>query len=161
MAADVIEFPANEPKERVEEQTPIETIQITGAFLETFTQDHGLTKLSRMNGLPTKVAYWVSRLLDKIGQEAKIYAKERQALVMDCCDKDEEGKPIPAGDGQVRLTDGREKFMQEMNELLNTNIDLEGYRKITIELKAIPDGVLSAADILSLTTFINFVDDAT
>lgn len=154
MAADVRQFPEIVPKERVEMD---DQIKIPGAFFETFTQEHGLTKLSRTNKIPTKVAYWAARLLVKITQEAGIYSKERQKLVDEFCDKDDQGKPVEAGPGQVKMVEHRAEFIAEMTKLTETEITID-IHKIPLKLAEIPDGVLSGVDIIGLFPFITFTD---
>lgn len=151
----VIEFPARTIE--ADALAPA-SITITGAVLDGFSADHGLTKLSRANGMPTKIAYWVSRIMVKMIHEAEIFNKTRQALVEEFCDKDADGKPISTGPGQIKMLEHRDAFVEEMNKLAAVAIDLGIYR-LQLPLSAIPDGVLSGLELMQIAPFADIIED--
>jgi hypothetical protein len=147
-------------------------IKIPRGILETLSPDHALTKLSRVNWLPNKIAYWVTRLLIKLNAETEKYTKSRQALVMKYCDKDADGKPIPLppevdgngkpipgqAPGQITMIKQRAEFIEALNKLLNEDVDL-GISRILLPLSLIPDGFFSPVDMIGLEPFIDIIED--
>jgi hypothetical protein len=153
MTADVKQFPGVPPVD----PPVVEQIKIKCGFFESFNPEHGLSKLTKSNRLPVKTAYWLARLLVKINREAELYAKERQKLVDEYCDKDEKGIPVAAGPGQVKMVERRTEFVAKMTELADVDIEI-GINKLTLNLNDIPTGVVSAQDLVGIESFIDVVE---
>lgn len=127
-------------------------------IMEEFSLNHGLNKLSRANGLPTKISYAVSRMMRKFNMELEVYSKERLKLALEFCDKDDKGEPISVGVGQIKMLERRKEFAEEMNKLLQVEIELD-IEKVKIKLSDIPDGTLSAMDLLEVEPFVEIEEE--
>jgi hypothetical protein len=92
-----------------------------------------LAKLASLDGLPTKVSYWLGRTITKLGQLLKHYEAERQRLISAYGPKNEEGKVITSEDGTVVFEgDNAELFAKEYNELFNMELTINS-PKITLD----------------------------
>ncbi len=128
-------------------------MKITNAFFEQNNQDSPLIKLCQCAGLPTKISYWLSRLLSHLEPLNKVYASERKKLIEKWCDK-EDGKPKEEN-GQYLIKEHMEEFNNEYQELLAIELDIE-MKEIEIPLDSIPAGVLNSYDYSRLTGLISF-----
>ncbi len=132
-------------------------MKITNAFFEqNVTQESPLIKLCQCTGLPTKISYWLSRLLQSLEPLNKTYASERKKLIEKWCDK-ENGKPKEEN-GQYRVTEHMDEFNKDYLELLNIDLDIE-MKEIEILLDSIPVGVLNSFDYSRLQGLIKFVEE--
>lgn len=127
-------------------------MKITNAFFEQ--QDSPLVKLCQCTGLPTKVSYWLSRLLQLLEPLNKVYTSERRKLIEKWCEKNEDGSPKEEK-GQFKVTEHMQEFNNEYSELLNIEIDID-MKSIEIELDKIPAGVLNSFDFARLQGIIEF-----
>lgn len=83
--------------------------------------------------LPARLSLAINRNLSKLGKEVEIYEKERNALLTEAAEKDEDGKAMMAD----RVVEGKkqreyiireekkEKLFQDIRELLEMEIDVE------------------------------------
>lgn len=130
-------------------------MKITNVFFEQNNQDSPLIKLCQCTGLPTKISYWLSRLLSYLEPLNKTYAAEREKLIKKWCDK-EDGKPKEEN-GQYRITDHMEEFNKEYQELLEIELEID-MKVIEIPLDSIPVGVLNSFDYARLANLIKFIE---
>jgi len=75
--------------------------------------------------LPIKMSFAIQKNAKKI-KEIVDFANERQNDIIErCAERDEEGKYVPSKDGQgIAIADG-ETFLKEMNELMETDMEIE------------------------------------
>ena len=128
-------------------------MKITNVFFEqNVSKESPLIKLCQCKDLPTKISYWLSRLLAHLEPLNKTYAIEKKRLIEKWCDK-EDGKPKEEN-GQYRLSEHLEEFNAEYVELLDIELEID----ITIEipLDKIPSGVLNSYDFAQLSGLIEF-----
>lgn len=115
-------------------------------------------KLGKSTELPPNISYSISRILNAIGSESKIYNEERTKLVNKYCDKDEEGKPIEIENNQVKITENMPIFIEKLQELQNTDVDIHK-DKIELKIEQLPKGLLSAFDMMQLDLFFDIDGD--
>lgn len=75
--------------------------------------------------LPIKMSFAIQKNAKRI-KEIVDFANERQNDIIDrCAERDDKGEYVPSEDGQgIRIADA-ETFMKEMNELMETDMDIE------------------------------------
>lgn len=132
-------------------------MKITNAFFEQNNQDSPLIKLCQCTGLPTKVSYWLSRLLQHLEPLNKTYASERKKLIEKWCDKDESGKPKEEN-GQYFIKEHMQEFNDEYAELLAIELGID-MKIIEIPLGQLPVGVLNSFDYSKLQGIVDFKED--
>ena len=133
-------------------------MKITNVFFEqNITKESPLIKLCQCSGLPTKVSYWLSRLLNNLEPLNKTYLNEKRKLIEKWCDKDEDGKPKEEN-GQYKLSEHMNEFNQEYMELLEIELEID-MREIEIPLDKIPSGVLNSYDFEQLKGLISFKEE--
>lgn len=75
--------------------------------------------------LKAKVAYHVARLTREIDKENVLFQERRNALIGKYAEKDEDGKVKVDEVGQMKVApDNIEAFVKELNEVLETNVQL-------------------------------------
>ena len=132
-------------------------MKITNTFFEANnTQDSPLIKLCKCTGLPTKISYWLSRLLQKLEPLNVVYNTERQKLIEKWCEKKLDGTP-DAENGQYQFIAHTKEFNAEYQELLSIELDLD-MEIIKIPLDKIPDGVLNSFDYGRLAGIVEFTE---
>lgn len=127
-------------------------------MFDTLTEDNALVKMGKSTDFPPKVSYWISRILNSIASETKIYNEERMKLVNKYCDKDENGKPIELENNQVKMTENMAIFMEKFAELQDSDVDIQK-NKIKLKLEQIPQGLLSAFDMTLLDPFFDIEEE--
>ena len=133
-------------------------MKITNVFFEqNITKESPLIKLCQCSGLPTKVSYWLSRLLNHLEPLNKTYANEKRKLIEKWCDKDEDGKPKEEN-GQYKLSEHMNEFNQEYMELLEIELEID-MKTIEIPLDKIPSGVLNSYDFAQLRGICEFLEE--
>jgi len=75
--------------------------------------------------LPVRFSYAVSKNLKKLENEVKPVEKGRSDLIMQYCEKDEEGKPKSDSKGNLIFGDNAPKFIAEYNEYLKMETEVE------------------------------------
>lgn len=146
-------------------------MKITNAFFEkNNTQESPLIKLCKCNGLPAKVSYWLSRLLQKLEPLNTVYNGERKKLIEKWCDK-EDGKPKEES-GQYKITEHVKEFNDEYAELLSIELAID-ILVIEIPIEKMPDchdceqekcpqykrGLLNSFDYSQLVGIIDFKEE--
>ena len=96
--------------------------------------------------LPMGTLYKVKRILDKLESHLAFYDEKRQSILEKYCDV-EDGRYVPKEECAERLEN-------EMRELLDVELDMEGIQKL--KLKADDSMRLSYADLCALKEFIEF-----
>lgn len=93
-----------------------------------------LNRIAATKGLPIKTSYALSQLLNKIGQELKIFNAVRNKLFTDLGepvkDFDKDGKELDTGQRRIR-EENIPEFTKQIDSLLNTIITID--RKVQIE----------------------------
>jgi hypothetical protein len=117
---------------------------------ETFRS--AVTKLSTAS-LPPKTAFQIKKLIQSLESDLKIFEETRNAIVNEYCLKDENGQPVPAGEGMVTLDMTRvAEWQPKIDELMSLETTVE-LPKFSIE--ALGDKVeLSATDLFALGDLI-------
>lgn len=76
--------------------------------------------------LPVKVAYAISKNVNKIESELKVYNTEKAKLMDKYCEKDEEGKLKADEHGNVKIKEEhREDWNRDMKELLSIENEID------------------------------------
>jgi len=122
-------------------------MKITNHYFETLATKNIQELLNKQ--FTAKTSFFLARLFDKIDKESKYYFAQKQKLVNQYAQKDEEGNPIQK-DGMVVL-DNPEKFTSELEEVLKININFEG-EKIKIDFSKEP--FLTINEVMILLPFI-------
>lgn len=94
--------------------------------------------------LHAKTLYRAKRLLDRFDRELKAYDETREKLIEKYCDR-KDGKVVPKPDRAA-------EFEQEMRELLNMDVDMNGVQPV--EIPAEEDVRISYTDLCLLGEFI-------
>lgn len=96
-------------------------------------------------------AYKIARLLREIEKEKEFFENIRKKIIYKYCQRNEDGT-VKMSDGNIVLQPSQiENFNQEMNELMNTSINLNA-EKITIEDIESPE--LTPAQIADIFPFL-------
>jgi len=132
-----------------------EKIKVANSFFERgATQESALIKLCKSNQLPTKVSYWLSRILKELTPLNKLYLEEKQKLIEKWCDRDEEGKIILQND-MIFFKEHMKEFNLDITELVSIESELP-FNKIEIPLDKIPEGLINSYDYGELDDFVVF-----
>lgn len=106
-----------------------------------------LQKLAQTN-LPAKVAYMISKLINKINPDLKIYEEQRSKLVKkhgECIDKENDVWNV--------IKKNEKKFYADLDKLLAIEVDI-GFSKNKplkkIKIEELGDITLTAADFVNL-----------
>ncbi len=120
---------------------------------------HKMTTTTKF-GVPITLA--IVRLKRAWDHAYTLYDETRSKYVLEYCDKGEDGKPIVTKfNNQIKYslsTGGYDAFSKAMTELESLDGDL-AVDPIVIKESQLPEGVLSAADIVALTGIVDFVPD--
>lgn len=91
-----------------------------------------LGTLNNTRGMPTVVAYRISKLVKALSKELEEYEAQRKKLCEEYSKKDDEGKPI-VKDGNYDITlDDLKIINEELEKLRNETIELE-IKKVTLD----------------------------
>lgn len=132
-------------------------MKITNRQVIEFINNVSANKLASKR-LPVKVAYAISRNLDKMNNIITSYETARKTLLDQYAEKDEEGKAKVKEGNYVIQEDQKQAFSDEMKELLEVEneIDLHTINMDEVE-KCDTDKYdsLTTADLMTLDIMIN------
>ena len=132
-------------------------MKITNRQVIEFINSVSANKLASKR-LPVKVAYAISRNLDKMNNIITSYETARKTLLDQYAEKDEEGKAKVKDGNYVIQEDQKQAFSDEMTELLEVEneIDLHTINMDEVE-KCDTDKYdsLTTADMMTLDVMIN------
>lgn len=132
-------------------------MKITNRQVIEFINNVSANKLASKR-LPVKVAYAISRNLDKMNNIITSYETARKTLLDQYAEKDEEGKAKVKDGNYVIQEDQKQAFSDEMKELLEVEneIDLHTINMEEVE-KCDTDKYdsLTTADLMTLDIMIN------
>ncbi|MFQ7287631.1 MAG: hypothetical protein ACLRPV_01240 [Lacrimispora saccharolytica] len=132
-------------------------MKITNRQVIEFINSVSANKLASKR-LPVKVAYAISRNLDKMNNIITSYETARKTLLDQYAEKDEEGKAKVKDGNYVIQEDQKQAFSDEMKELLEVEneIDLHTINMDEVE-KCDTDKYdsLTTADLMTLDVMIN------
>ena len=132
-------------------------MKITNRQVIEFINSVSANKLASKR-LPVKVAYAISRNLDKMNNIITSYETARKTLLDQYAEKDEEGKAKVKDGNYVIQEDQKQAFSDEMKELLEVEneIDLHTINMDEVE-KCDTDKYdsLTTADMMTLDVMIN------
>lgn len=132
-------------------------MKITNRQVIEFINSVSANKLASKR-LPVKVAYAISRNLDKMNNIITSYEAARKTLLDQYAEKDEEGKAKVKDGNYVIQEDQKQAFSDEMKELLEVEneIDLHTINMDEVE-KCDTDKYdsLTTADLMTLDIMIN------
>lgn len=132
-------------------------MKITNRQVIEFINSVSANKLASKR-LPVKVAYAISRNLDKMNNIITSYETARKTLLDQYAEKDEEGKAKVKDGNYVFQEDQKQAFSDEMKELLEVEneIDLHTINMDEVE-KCDTDKYdsLTTADLMTLDIMIN------
>lgn len=132
-------------------------MKITNRQVIEFINNVSANKLASKR-LPVKVAYAISRNLDKMNNIITSYETARKTLLDQYAEKDEEGKAKVKDGNYVIQEDQKQAFSDEMKELLEVEneIDLHTINIDEVE-KCDTDKYdsLTTADLMTLDVMIN------
>lgn len=132
-------------------------MKITNRQVIEFVNSVSANKLASKR-LPVKVAYAISRNLDKMNNIITSYETARKTLLDQYAEKDEEGKAKVKDGNYVIQEDQKQAFSDEMKELLEVEneIDLHTINMDEVE-KCDTDKYdsLTTADLMTLDIMIN------
>ncbi|MFR8536812.1 MAG: hypothetical protein ACLVD1_10000 [Lacrimispora saccharolytica] len=132
-------------------------MKITNRQVIEFINSVSANKLASKR-LPVKVAYAISRNLDKMNNIITSYETARKTLLDQYAEKDEEGKAKVKDGNYVIQEDQKQAFSDEMKELLEVEneIDLHTINMDEVE-KCDTDKYdsLTTADLMTLDIMIN------
>jgi mRNA degradation ribonuclease J1/J2 len=102
-------------------------VVLTGEQLEILMGTNAISTLA-MKELPAKTAYRVSRIVDKLTKEWKVYGETRKKLLEQYAEKDEDGKPKFTDETQTAYDitpANREKLSADMDSIREEVIELD------------------------------------
>ena len=115
-----------------------------------------LQKLSKTD-LKAKLAWQVARLLKAADKEIQEFNETRLKLIQKYGEKDENGELITDEKGNCKiLPDSLDSFSTELNELVNSEIELNVNKIAIDDLDSIS---FTRADMNSLENFIDFGEE--
>jgi len=123
-----------------------------------------LNKLVELNALSVdparnrKLKYWAYRFSKKFEVEYASYLKNRDDILLEFCEKDNDGNPIKEANNRVKIPD--EKILEyniAISELGNTDIAIE-FDKITINVNELPEE-MTVSMLLSLDSAIEIIEE--
>ena len=115
-----------------------------------------LQKLSKTD-LKAKLAWQVARLLKAADKEIQEFNETRLKLIQKYGEKDENGELITDDKGNCKiLPDSLDSFSTELNELVNSEIELNVNKIAIDDLDSIS---FTPADMNSLENFIDFGEE--
>lgn len=134
------------------------SITLKNSDLEMLINSEGLANLRQSKDLPITFSFRLADLLGKLQPTIKAYSEQKQNLIDKYADRDKEGKLVNPTPGQFVFTTKAQWFQKEFNELLNeeTTVDCA---KLEIKMDDVPKGTISADDIISLMSIIDFKEN--
>lgn len=134
------------------------TLTLKNSDLEALVASDGLSNLKGNKDLPIAFSFRLADLMGKLQSTIKAYVDQKKKLIEKYGDKDKEGKLIQASPGMFMFTTKAQWFQKEFTELLSLEFTL-ACKKLQIAMKDVPQGVISADDIIALAPIIDFEDD--
>lgn len=110
---------------------------------------NALTELAKTK-LSMKTAYRISRTMDNLGKEFRLFNGLRQKLYDEYCEKDEKGRFVPTGDGRgLKIkAELRDEFWKVFGELLLQEAEVEVWM---LSLEELEKAEISPLDVSTLT----------
>lgn len=102
-----------------------------------------------------KLLFALSKFRQKYDQAAKIFEDAQNKLAGEFGERDKDGNLIHTKDGITIDNNRIKEFQERFKELLECEIEM-GCSAIEIDLKKLPEDLLSADDIYNLEKLINF-----
>ena len=103
--------------------------------------------------LKGRAAFRVARLLREVEKEFTLFNEKRVDLIKEYAQKDENGEIKSEENGNVTLDPDRlTEFYQKLEELLNTEVEINAEKIDTVDLDDIE---LTPAQVINLEPFIN------
>ena len=132
-------------------------MKITNRQVIEFINSVSANKLASKR-LPVKVAYAISRNLDKMNNIITSYETARKTLLDQYAEKDEEGKAKVKDGNYVIQEDQKQAFSDEMKELLEVENEIDLHTINMDEVKKCDTDKydsLTTADLMTLDIMIN------
>jgi len=99
----------------------MEKLKIKNEFFDIINNNSDVVEDILNKELPTRLSYWISKNMDRIRSESKIYFDAKTKLV-DKYKKEDSDEDLP--EGQVQL-ENVEEFMKELTELQDIENDID------------------------------------
>ncbi len=116
----------------------------------------GLNKLANSKEIPVKVSFKLIKLLKVFDENYRIYMQAKKRVLDIYADKDDSGQPKFDQNGTAVVNDeNRVPLMKDLFDLWQVEIDLP-LDLIPVKISSLPEGLLSASDLIFLETFITF-----
>lgn len=100
-----------------------------------------------------KTSYWLSKISKKLNPEIEMIEKSRMDILKKYSKEDKNGK-IPLEGKRVNITN-EQAFVNDFNELLETEIDIE---KIDIRLETLNEAKLKPYELNVISEIINIIE---
>jgi len=114
--------------------------------------------LASCRDLPTGFAFELRKMILRIRNIEIPFDQQRQVLIEKYADRNEEGKLTQVSPNVFSFRKNPLPFQKEFSELLNLKSELDCER-LEIDLKNMPDKLLSADDFAALECVINFTKE--
>jgi hypothetical protein len=99
-------------------------LEVENSVFERFSNNITFQRLQACSTLPIDIAFGIARLTKELVDKGETYFEIKNQLIQRYCDKDENGQPIVQEDGQLKIQEYREEFMEEMQKLLEQKVQL-------------------------------------
>lgn len=100
--------------------------------------------------LPIKLSYKLSKIVNSINGELKIYDEKRNELIRKLGTEDEKTKQWSVAPGSANMPE----FMKKMNELLDAETEVIDWKIPLADLEKEPTLKLSAVDLVNISKFL-------
>ena len=123
---------------------------------ELVNSTNALQKLASMS-LKAKLAWQVAKLLKEAEKEIQSFNDTRMDVIKKYGEKDENGELITDEKGNCKILEGQtQEFSNELNELINTQIEINANRLSINDLGNID---FTPAEMAQLEPFIDFDEE--
>lgn len=121
------------------------------------TASGALRRLGACQSIPIALSYRLACLMRLFAEAEKLFHDTRQKIIEKYGDRDESGNLIVINNN-YHFSENVEQVQSDINELmeLDSDIDIE---PLEIELSDMPEGILSAVDIIALEPIIKMTSD--
>ena len=107
--------------------------------------------------LKAKLAWQVGRLLKAADKEIQDFNETRMNLIRKYGEKDESGELVTDDKGNCKIVEpGIEDFQNELNELINSEIEINANR---LKIESLEDIDFTPSEMANLEMFIDFGED--
>ena len=97
------------------------------------------------------LAFKIARLARELNKEVETFNTERQKLVNEYCEKDENGNFITVDNGNIKIMDDKiEDFTNDFSSLLSTEVEINAEK---LPIDKIDDFNITPQQVLSLEKF--------